>query len=235
MLGIGVKEIEPSKKGFSYMPKMWLTRLDVKTPEGDILDAELWVNRPFRTGGLTLYQMGYEQKISLAVHAVNGNDLRSFSDEADNEIVNVEVRSPFQIKGIEGRFVLGSLKLGTLFKRNGEKEKINPVTTLYYIPEEKSRKKEVIGELHLGENLKVKDRVFEFLDYREASYLSYRKDPGVWLVGLACLFVFLGLFIRCFGAWYRVQYATNKRTSYVLLSTRGILADKDRIIKKLQR
>jgi len=219
-LGIGVKKLEPSKKGFSYMPKMWLTRLNVKKPDGEVLAAELWVNKPFRTGGLTLYQMGYEQKIKLGVHG---------------EIIDVEVRVPFQVKDIKGKFVLGPLKLGTLFKKDGTTGKIIPVTTVYYMPDENSSKKEELGEFRLGESLNVKGVVFEFRDYEEGSYLSYRKDPGVLLVGLACLFVFVGLFVRSLGAWYRVQYAVEDKTSYVLLSTRGILADKDRIIRKLQK
>ncbi len=56
-----------------------------------------------------------------------------------------------------------------------------------------------------------------------------------WFVGPACLFVFIGLFVRGLGAWYRVQCAVEDNTAYVLISTRGILADKDRVIKKLQK
>lgn len=234
-LGIGIKKIEPSKKGFSYMPKMWLTRLDVKRPDGRVLDAELWVNRPFRTGGLTLYQMGYEQKAKLYVHPVRKKAPPGLSNGVNNEMLDVEVRRPFQIKGIKGKFVLGSLKLGTLFRRDSTREKITPVTTVYYISEENPNEPEALGELRLGERLNAKGAVFEFRDYEEASYLSYRKDPGVWLVGLACLFVFLGLFVRSLGAWYRVQYAVEDKTAYVLASTRGILADRDRVIKKLQK
>jgi hypothetical protein len=77
--------------------------------------------------------------------------------------------------------------------------------------------------------------LFEFKDYKEGSYLSYRKDPGVWLVGIASLFVFLGLMVRSLGAWYRIQYAVENKVAYVLISTRGILADKDRIIWKLRK
>lgn len=69
-IGLDIKKIEPAKKEFSYMPKMWLTRLDIKKFDGEIIDAELWVNKPFRTGGLTLYQMGYEQKVRLRIYPV---------------------------------------------------------------------------------------------------------------------------------------------------------------------
>jgi len=219
-LGIGIKRIEPSKEGFSYMPKMWLTSLDVKKSDGRVLDAKLWVNKPFRTGALTLYQMGYEQKTKVSV---NG------------EVLEVENRVPFQVKGIEGKFVLGQLKLGTLFKKDGTKEKINPVTTVYYISDKNPYETEAIGEISYGRNLNVKGLIFEFKDYEEASSLSYRKDPGVWLVGLASLFVFLGLSVRSFGAWYRVQYAVEDRTAYILISTRGILADKDRVVTRLRQ
>ena len=233
-LGIGIKKIEPSKEGFSYKPKMWLTRLDVKRPDGQVLDAELWVNRPFRTGGLTLYQWGYDQKIKVSVHPVRKKALSGLSNGVNGEIIDAEPRVPFQVEGIKGKFVLGSLKLGTLFKKDGTKEKITPVTTVDYIPEGSSER-EGLGELRLGSTLVAKGVEFEFRDYEEGSYLSYRKDPGVWLVGLACLFVFLGLFVRSLGAWYRIQYAVDDKTVYVLISSRGILADKDRIIKKLQK
>ncbi len=219
-LGVGLKKLEPSTKGFSYMPRMWLTHLDVKKPDGEILDARLWVNKPFRTGALTLYQMGYEQKVNLLV---NGEEIIA------------EARVPFQIKDIKGKFFVDHLKTGTLFKKDGSEEKITPLTTLYYTPEDKPSEKEALGEIRLSERLKAKDVVFEFKAYEEGSVLSYRKDPGVWLVGFACLFVFLGLFVRSLGAWYRIQCAVENDTAYVLISTRGILADKDRIIGKLEK
>lgn len=219
LLGIGIEKLKPSEKGFSYSPKMWLTHLSIKKPDGKVLDAELRVNKPFRTGSLTLYQMGYEQKVKLIV---NG------------EIINVEARIPFEVKGAKGKFVLGPLYLGTLFKKDGTREDITPVTTLFYMPKESSLEKETLGELKLGGNLTAKGISFEFNGYEEGSYLSYRKDPGVWLVGFACLFVFIGLFVRSLGAWYNVQYATENGIAYVLISTRGILADKERVLRKLK-
>ncbi|MBI5409528.1 MAG: cytochrome c biogenesis protein ResB [Nitrospirae bacterium] len=256
-IGAGLQKIEPSKKGFSYMPKMWITKLDVKTPEGDVLDGELKINKPFRTGALTLYQMGYEQKVKLAVSkkttppqvplVKGGNtpliplDRGELSPPLEKggergffeENIEAEAHVPFQVKDVTGQFVFDSLKLGTLYRKDGTTEKIAPVTTLYYIPEGKPSEKESLGELKLGERLEAKGVGFEFRDYTEGSALSYRKDPGVWLVGFACLFVFLGLFVRSLGAWYRIQYAVEGDTAYVLISTRGILADKDRIINKL--
>ncbi|GBE04884.1 MAG TPA: hypothetical protein ENH31_08605 [Nitrospirae bacterium] len=235
LLGAGLKKIEPSKKGFSYMPRMWLTRLFVKEPDGKVLDAELRVNRPFRTGGLTLYQMGYEQNAKLLVHPVGKKDLSELSNGVKDETIDVEARVPFQVKEEKGKFVLGSFRVGTLFKKDGSTEDIAPFTTLYYIPEDKPSEREVLGQIGPDRSLEAKGITFALKDFKEASYLSYRKDPGVWLVGLACLFVFLGLFIRSLGAWYRVQLAVEGRTAYVLISTRGILADKDRVIKKLKQ
>jgi cytochrome c biogenesis protein ResB len=217
-IGIGAKQLGLFEKGFSYMPKMWLTRLEVKRPDGRILDGRISVNRPFRTKALTLYQMGYDQKITLDV---NG------------ETVEAEARVPFSVKGIKGEFVLGMLRLGTLFKKDGTEEEIKPVTELYRIPEEDPSGREKIGEVILGEAIKSNGVVIKFKDYREGSYLSYRKDPGVWLVGIASLFVFLGLIVRSLGAWYRVQVVLEKKLAYVLISSRGILADRDRIIRKL--
>lgn len=217
-LGIGLNKLEPSDKGFSYIPKKWLTRLNVRRPDGKILDGNLWVNRPFRTKALTLYQFGYEQKITFAV---NG------------KTKEVEAGAPFDVESMDGKFVTGSLRTGTLFKKDGTEEKINPVIDVYYIPEEDPSKKELLGEVSPGRELIAKGVKLEFKDYKEASYLGYRKDPGVWLVGFASLFVFLGLIVRSLGAWYRVQYAYEKKTAYVLISSRGILADKDRIVKKL--
>jgi cytochrome c biogenesis protein ResB len=220
LLGVGIKELEPSKKGFSFMPKMWLTKFNVKKPDGKVVYAKLWVNRPFRTGYLTLYQMGFEQRVELL---------------ANGKLIDAEARVPFEADDAEGKFVLGSLKVGTLFKKDGTTEKIDPVTTLYHIPEEDPSARDELGEIRLGGKLDAKGITFEFRDYREGSYLSYRKDPGVWLVGLASLFVFLGLTVRSLGAWYRIQYAVQNKVAYVLISSRGILADKDRIIKKLRK
>jgi cytochrome c biogenesis protein ResB len=217
-LGVGLKKLEASTKDFSYMPKMWLTHLDVKRPDGNVLDARLWVNRPFRAGALTLYQMGYDQKVKLTV---NGEDIEA------------EAHVPFQVKGIKGKFVFESLKLGTLFKKDDTTEKITPVVTIYYLPENKASEKEPLDELKFHEKIEAKGTVIEFRDYVEGSTLSYRKDPGVWLVGFACFFIFLGLIVRSLGAWYRIQYALDGNMAYVLISTRGILADKDRIAGKL--
>ena len=217
-LGTGLKKLVPSTKGFSYMPKMWLTHLDVKRPDGSVLDARLWVNRPFRTGPLTLYQMGFEQKATLTV---NG------------EKIEAESHVPFQVKGVKGKFVIESLKLGTLFKKDGTTERITPVMTIYYLPENKASEKEPLDELKLHGKIEAKGAVIEFNNYEEGSTLSYRKDPGVWLVGMACLFIFLGLIVRSLGAWYRIQYALEGTTAFVLISTRGILADRDRIAGKL--
>ncbi len=219
-IGIGARKIEPSRKGFSYMPKMWLTSLRIKRPDGKVLYAKLRVNKPFRTGPLTLYQMGFEQKVKLT---------------ANGQSIDTETMSPFRVNGIKGRFILGSLKSGTLFKKDGTKAKIHPFTTLYYIPESNPSARKELGRIRLGEKLDAKGVDFEFRDYEEGSYLSYRKDPGVMVVGIACLFVFLGLFVRSLGAWYRIQYAVENKIVYVLISTRGILADKDRIIKQLKK
>ncbi|MEK7271524.1 MAG: cytochrome c biogenesis protein ResB, partial [Nitrospirota bacterium] len=155
-LGIGIKKIEPSKEGFSYMPKMWLTSLDVKKSDGRVLDAKLWVNKPFRTGALTLYQMGYEQKTKVSVHPVRKTGQDSLSNGVNGEVLEVENRVPFQVKGIEGKFVLGQLKLGTLFKKDGTKEKINPVTTVYYISDKNPYETETLGDLSHGKSLDAK-------------------------------------------------------------------------------
>lgn len=219
LVGIGQKNIEPSKQGFSYMPKMWLTSLEVRRPDGKVQDAELWVNRPFRTSQLTLYQMGYEQKMVLL---------------ANGEKIETEARVPFMVKGVKGKFILDQLRVGTLFKKDGSSEAITPFTFVSFMPEDKPSVKEPVGELKLGGTIDVKGNHLALTDYTEGSSLSYRKDPGVLLVGLACLFVFLGLFVRSLGAWYRIQYADEGETAYVLVSTRGILADRDRIINKLR-
>jgi cytochrome c biogenesis protein ResB len=218
-LGLGLKKIKPSEKGFSYMPKKWHTRLELTRPDGRIIDADIFVNKPFRTGTLTLYQMGYEQKVTLSV---NGEDRE------------IEARVPFQVKGVKGRFAIGSLKLGTLYKKDGKVETIIPAAKLYYFTEKGHSRPEMIGRLLLGKSLQAKGINFLFKDYREGSYLSYRKDPGVWVVGIASLFVFVGLCVRSLGAWYRVQVGVEHNTSYVVISTRGILADRDRVIKMLK-
>lgn len=129
----------------------------------------------------------------------------------------------------------GTVRTGTLFKKDGTEEQISPQAILYYIPEDTAMPKEELGQLILDRPLEAKQAVFTLTGLVEGSYLSYRKDPGVWVVGIACLFVFVGLVLRSLGGFYRVQCAFEKKVAYVLISSRGILADGDRIIRKLSR
>lgn len=219
-VGLGLIRLTPSESGFSYMPKMWRTILEVRKPDGDILDAEIRVNKPFRSGTLTLYQMGYEQKVQLSV---NGQPRE------------LEARVPFSVEGFAGKFVTGTVRTGRLFRKDGTEEQISLQTELYFIPEDTSLPKEELGQLLLDSPLEAKQAVFVMTGLVEGSYLSYRKDPGVWVVGFACLFVFVGLILRSMGGFYRVQCAFEKKDAYVLISSRGILADRDRIVRRLSR
>jgi|Deesub1362A_J573_1020465.scaffolds.fasta_scaffold00013_157 hypothetical protein len=218
-IGLGWRSSEflkSQKSGFS--PKMWKTTFELTLPQGEKLDAALWVNRPFRHGGLTLYQMGFEQKIKLRV---------------SGKTIDVESMEPFEIDGVKGKFVTSIVKTGKVYKKDGTVEDITPFFELSYIPEEGGKEK--LGEVHLGKPVKLKGRRFLFKEFEEGSVLSYRVDAGVPIIGVSILLVFVGLFIRSFGYWYRVQIGSKDGRLLMRISTRGLSANKDRIITALKQ
>jgi|Deesub1362B_J571_1020462.scaffolds.fasta_scaffold00080_30 hypothetical protein len=214
-IGLGFSKIKPSEhKGLS--PKMWYTSFVLTTPEGKTIEASTMVNHPFRTDGLTLYQMGYEQRISLRV---------------ENKEIEIEIFKPFKIKGLEGRFLARTVKHGKVLKKNGKTEELEPQFILYQIQNGKKKK---LANLIMGKETEVLGKRLLFIDFEEASVLSYRVDKGVPLIGIATLLVFVGLVMRTYGNFYRVRIYNIKGKLFLSVSTRGLLADRKKVLKKLE-
>ncbi|MBI4685140.1 MAG: cytochrome c biogenesis protein ResB [Nitrospirae bacterium] len=212
---IGWRPIEPSKEG-GLSPKMWKTALELKTPDNKTKEASLWVNHPFRYRGLTLYQMGFEQKMSMVVAG---------------RTVEINSMEQFEIPGIKGKFITSPVKTGKVFKKDGTEDNVKPFFDLSYIPE--GKKKEKLKEVYLGRQEDIRGVKVLFRNLKEGSSLSYRVDPGVPLIGISTLLVFLGLLVRCLGYWYRVYIVIKGRKIFTLISTRGLFANKDRILKNI--
>ncbi len=65
------------------------------------------VNRPFRAGGLTFYQMAYEQEFDVVV----------WEDGVEVERVRANAYVPFTLESLEGTFFPGTLRVGTLYEK----------------------------------------------------------------------------------------------------------------------
>jgi hypothetical protein len=214
-IGLGFSEIKPSEqRGLS--PKMWYTSFVLTTPEGETAEASTMVNRPYRMQGLTLYQMGYEQRILLKV---------------DNEEMEVEIFKPFEIKDLKGKFLAKTVKHGKVLKKNGEIEELKPQFTLYQILNGKKKK---LATIRKGKETEVLGKKVLFKKFEEASVLSYRIDRGLPLIGIATLLVFVGLVMRTYGNFYRIRIYNIGGRLFLSVSTRGLLADRKKVLKKLE-
>jgi len=214
--GLGLRaDSKPSKP--TLMPKLWLSKFELKTPEGKVLDAEVEVNKPFRAEGVTLYQMGYEQSLTLRV---------------DGKQLIVNTMEPFEIKGIDGEFKTSSLKSGKVYKKDGTIDEIEPYFELFFTP--KGGKRESLGELKLNGSLSIKGKKIYFSGFDEASVLSYRVDPGVSLLEISIWLVFIGLFLRSMGRYYKVQIGIRDREVFFTIATRGLFADRQSLIERLR-
>lgn len=215
-LALGWKSIKPAKD-IGLSAKMWKTDFRVMTPEYESVDAEVWVNHPFRHKGLTLYQMGYEQKMTLLVDEIS---------------IPVETYREFEVPGIDGSFTAKTVKQGTVYRKDGTTDSIRPGFDLLFQPAGSSRK-EKLGVVYLDNPTIIKDQVLNFTEFVEGSVLSYRIDRGVTLIAVSTLLVFLGLVFRSYAYWYRIRIISDNGRLMMAVSTRGLLARKERVLKRL--
>jgi cytochrome c biogenesis protein ResB len=89
-------------------------------------DIVIEVNRPLRRGGLTFYQMAYEQSFDVVVR------------RGDRVVERVEAQSyvPFTLDSVEGMFFPGTLRVGTLYQKYLEPEPIVPHIPIKWQPPE---------------------------------------------------------------------------------------------------
>jgi len=217
-MGLGFKSVMADEKPEeTYAPRMWLTRLSIKPPVRKELEGALWVNHPYRMGALTLYQMGFEQDVTLLV---------------DGKTMKIKSMEPFQVKGIKGDLITGMVKAGKVYKKDGTVESFTPFFELKHTGEDGTKKEP--GRLVQGKPQKFLGKRFLFKRMEEASVLSYRVDPGVTFISISVWLLFAGLLLRSLGYWGRIQFVSRNGKTYALLSTRGLLANGEKIMARLK-
>ncbi len=220
-IALGWRGPEYILKDESYFPKDWKSRLRVIKGKQTVLEKTIEVNDPLHYEGITFYQAAYKQNLKIQVD----NNPILLEAESENELI---------APGIDGKLRFGTLKTGTLFKRDGTMEKIKPFIEVTLI---KNGKKEKLGKLELDGTLFLENKRISLREFKEASILSYRYDPGVpilWWSGITAL---MAMALRVFGAWYRISYRIEERDGapHLLLNikTKGLMADEERLLKKL--
>jgi hypothetical protein len=94
-----------------YYPRDWMSDVSIQVtghgPEVMWPSQLIEVNRPFRAGGLTFYQMAYEQEFDVVV----------WQDNTEVERVKANAYAPFTLESLEGTFFPGTLRVGTLYEK----------------------------------------------------------------------------------------------------------------------
>ncbi|MBI3399715.1 MAG: cytochrome c biogenesis protein ResB [Deltaproteobacteria bacterium] len=235
-VGMGWRDPKYLLKNESYFPKDWKSRLKVinlspKSVIGEgnqaVLEKTIEVNDPLFYQGVTFYQAAYKQNLKIQVD--------------DNPILlETETGKELIVPGIEGTFIFGTIRTGALFKRDGTIEKIRPFADVSFIKKDSAGKSEIekLGKLEQDGSLVVDSRRISLKEFKEASILSYRYDPGVPILWWSGVFVLLAMSLRVFGAWYRIIYRIEERKGipHLLLKIRikGLMADEERLIHRLK-
>jgi cytochrome c biogenesis protein ResB len=94
-----------------YYPRDWISDVSIQVtghgPEMLWPSQIIEVNRPFRAGGLTFYQMAYEQEFDVVV----------WQNDTEVERVKANAYVPFTLESLEGTFFPGTLRVGTLYEK----------------------------------------------------------------------------------------------------------------------
>jgi len=188
-----------------YYPKDWLSDVDARLTAGG-KDATsksrvIEVNRPLRLGGLTFYQMAYEQSFDVVV----------VKDGAEVERGPAQAYVPFTLNAIGGMFFPGDLRVGTLFEKYQPTVPVVPHVELEWQPpaaaEADSAKPEKVkaGNLSSENPLALEGFTLLLENPYEGSVLSYRHDPGVPFLYIAITAFIIGLALRTYWPSYRVS------------------------------
>jgi cytochrome c biogenesis protein ResB len=241
-----------------YYPRDWISELTVEWPikegqielMGRVVEAEgtttqkdliIEVNRPLRRGGLTFYQMAYEQTFDVVV--------RRGAREAER--IAAQSYVPFTLESVGGMFFPGTLRVGTLFQKYRETEPIVPHVPLKWQPPEpeaEARAEDApahgapperveIGDLSAEVPLEMGGVTLTLENPYEGSVLSYRHDPGVPLLYAAIVAFLVGLSIRTYWPSYRVRVWVDPTPEgikgRVVLRATGMLGEPDAIERDL--
>lgn len=202
-IGLGLAELKTAPEPEPY-PLQYETSFVIQFPDNKKEEATLRVNHPYRRGSLTLYQMGYDQKITLQV---------------GRETIEVEPYKPFEVEGLEGRFVLYGIKWGKMTMRDGSEKDLIPQAYLYRI---NKSKREKLGLLKKGQWNEIEGKRWTIKDFQEASVLSYRVDRGLPLAGVGTTVAMIAVFLRAFGGFRRVRLLRQEDKIYLSIYTSGV-------------
>ena len=250
-----------------HYPKDWISDLTVEWPIPNGTTAQknllIEVNRPLRRGGLTFYQMAYEQSFDVVVRR----------GARVVERVAAESYVPFTLNSVGGMFFPGTLRVGTLFQKYRETEPIVPHIPLKWQPPEPEEteppvvpshataadagtdtaaiaaeeeappphggppERVEIGDLSLEEPLVIGDVTLMLENPYEGSVLSYRHDPGVPLLYIAIVAFLVGLAVRTYWPSYRARVWIDPTPEgikgRVVLRATGMLGEPDAIERDL--
>ncbi len=115
-----------------YYPRDWVSDVTVNVvghgPEVIWPSRRVEVNRPLRAGGLTFYQMAYEQEFDVVVW------------DGDEEVERVRANAyvPFTLESVAGMFFPGTLRVGTLYQKYMPTEPVVPHVSLKWQPPEEA-------------------------------------------------------------------------------------------------
>ena len=113
-----------------YYPRDWISDVSVDVighgPEVLWPNRIVEVNRPLRAGGLTFYQMAYEQEFDVVV----------WQGGSEVERVRANAYAPFTLESIEGTFSPGNMRVGTLYQKYLPTEPVVPHVSLKWQPPE---------------------------------------------------------------------------------------------------
>ena len=214
-----MKEMDVSEVMLSTINKSWQAMLGIRKESGETLNLTLQPGTPARLDKLTVYLLHPAERFQFIIN---------------NRPVILKARQFFKEAGLG--FIIESPGPVTLLKDSYSDigSNVPKVATINHIPDVIPYRKDVAGELKVGEKLSFKGNQFEFVKFKEGCLLYFKYDPTKWLLWLVFIIILIGLFGVVFGKNYRIHFACEDNTSYLLISLKGIWTDKNDLLRKLE-
>jgi len=190
----------------SDTPKSYTSVLTVIENGKEVLQKSIGVNKPLKYKGITFYQSSFgfapsmESLFKFRITSKSGN-----SEEVALKFGEAFTLPDSSIKGVISDFspALAIDKAGRLFTYTDSMN--NPAVFIEFFENGKPVYNQWILKRY-SETWHVRDNIIEFKDLWGAQYtgLQVRKDPGVWLFYLGCLFMSIGLYAAFFKNHSRI-------------------------------
>ncbi|MCX8028330.1 MAG: cytochrome c biogenesis protein ResB [Thermodesulfovibrionales bacterium] len=197
-------------------PKSYKSLITILENGKEVLKKEIGVNSPLKYKGITFYQSSYG--FSPTVNSVFRLNVKTEKDKVVmiealfNERFNLP-NSNITVKISDFAPALGMDESGRLF--NYADSMNNPAVMLEFFEGNRLIDRQWILKRY-PQTWQTKFATIEFVDLWGSQYtgLQVRKDPGVWLVYLACLLMTIGLFMSFFlnhqKVWVLIRQKGNK-------------------------